>query len=412
MNDPMGITWRGDRYHLFFQNIPESPVWKRGCHWGHATSSDLLAWTPLPPVLSPGDGDSGCWTGCLFTPGEGAPDTALYTSVDDQWRIGRVRAATANDADWQTWTKGDVVAEAPAGLRLSNFRDPFVFRDNDGWRMLVGAGLEDGTACALTYTRHPAHGWEYTGILAQRSGTLRDPVWTGAVWECPQLLQLEDSYVLIVSVWADDHTHYVAAAVGDYDNATFHARTWQQLTYGDGHYAASTFRDADGRPCLMMWVRGLGDPEGTWQGAQSIPMQLSLTDGNLAVRPHPNLTARRAPGEGSSPSWDLEWHHPVDATIGFQDTAGTTLVRVNTTPDGLVVSPGAAPPTAVPHHGRVTRLVVDGPLLELFTGAHTAAFVMPWPHGPSHFDLDNRSTAQAWHLREAAGVRTPATRPG
>src|SRR3954452_7662093 len=81
INDPHGVTFRNGRYHLFYQSVPDATRWEPGISWGHATSADLLTWEQHPPVLLPGDGDTGCWSGSVcVTP----PETAAamyYTSV-------------------------------------------------------------------------------------------------------------------------------------------------------------------------------------------------------------------------------------------------------------------------------------------------------------------------------------------
>ena len=38
INDPHGMTFRKDRYHLFYQAVPSALRWRPWCSWGHATS--------------------------------------------------------------------------------------------------------------------------------------------------------------------------------------------------------------------------------------------------------------------------------------------------------------------------------------------------------------------------------------
>ena len=149
INDPLALTWRDGTYHLFFQYVPATTVWAFGCHWGHATSPDLLRWTEQPVALSPGDGDDGCWSGSLVTL-DGRDAVLFYTSVrGPDLDLGRVRRARPADQAWRHWIKEGVVVEAPRDEGVIRFRDPFVFRDRDAWRMLVGATRADGTAVAF-----------------------------------------------------------------------------------------------------------------------------------------------------------------------------------------------------------------------------------------------------------------------
>ena len=43
--------------------------------------------------------------------------------------------------------------------------------------------------------------WTDDGVLAEPGPGGPDPVAAGSVWECPQLFQLDGSWVLLVSVW-------------------------------------------------------------------------------------------------------------------------------------------------------------------------------------------------------------------
>ena len=45
LNDPNGLCWFRDRYHVYFQYAPDSPAGKGDKCWGHFESADLLHWT-------------------------------------------------------------------------------------------------------------------------------------------------------------------------------------------------------------------------------------------------------------------------------------------------------------------------------------------------------------------------------
>ncbi len=224
INDPHGVTFRDGRFHLFYQHVPDSLTWAPGCHWGHATSPDLFSFTQLPVAIAPGDGDDGIWTGSLVTDTAGEA-TIFYTSISTpDFGIGRVRTAFPVDDSWIEWRKGAVVAQAPPDLDLIAYRDPFVFRDADGWRMLIGAATAGGVAAALSYSSPDLESWRYDGVAAQRSTTESSPVWSGALWECPQLIELDGRHVMVTSVWDADVLHYVVYAIGAYETASSRRR--------------------------------------------------------------------------------------------------------------------------------------------------------------------------------------------
>ena len=343
VNDPYALTWHDDRYHLFFQHVPGRTTWDVGCHWGHATSTDLLTWEPQPVALAPGDGDDGCWSGSL------AGGVVFYTSVSaGDPSLGRVRRAVPTDDSWSTWTKQDVVVEPPRGA--THFRDPFVRREADGWRMLVGCATADGPA-VWSYRSDDLERWEAEGIVAARPGS----EWTGRGWECPSLLEVDGRTVLLVSVWEPDVLHSVAYAVCSPDATGLHPGRFRRLTHGPSYYAASAFTDRDGRPGIVAWLRDVADPDAGWAGATSLPALVSWDDDRLVLSP-PTLTTAWSPVPG--------------------DTLDGPAFALTARDTSLLLTAGSHE-VEVPWDGAPIRYVVDGPVLEVYAGPAVAAVPLP-----------------------------------
>ncbi|MBN9211574.1 MAG: hypothetical protein BGO45_07125 [Microbacterium sp. 71-36] len=375
INDPHGLTWRDGEYHAFFQYVPDRVDWAPSCHWGHASGPDLLSLTERAVALHPGDGDDGIWTGCLVVDGDDV--RIFYTAITEpDFGIGRVRVATPVAGLDGPWVKGDVVVTAPAELDLIAFRDPFIRRDDEGWRMFVGAAGRDGTAMALSWTSADLRAWRYAGVTLQRSTDVTEPVWMGALWECPQFVTLDGRDVMISSVWDADVLHYAGYAVGGFDGDRFDAEAWGRLTYGDGLYAPSLFFDADGAPCLQFWIRGVGDHEAGWEGAHSVPYRLGRQGTVLTAEPHPDVARRRgerAPdGRVAGLAADVEWSGPAGRLT--VSSGGADAAVVEKRPTDAVVRVGSKE-WSVPV-GEELRIVLDGPVLELSSSAGVFSAVL------------------------------------
>ena len=368
INDPHGITYRDGEYHSFFQYVPGRTDWAPNCHWGHARGKDLFSLTELPVAIAPGEGDGGIWTGSLVT-GDDGRTRVFYTSTSEpDLGIGRIRVATPADDDWISWTKGPFVVDAPEDPDLITYRDPFLRHDPDGWRMFVGAGDRSGTAMALSYRSDDLESWEFEGVALERSRDETAGVWMGALWECPQIIDVDGHAVMVSSVWEADVLYYAGYAIGHYEAGVFTAERWGRLTWGDSYYAPSFFRDDQGRPCLTFWMRGVADVDAGWASAHSIPYVLTVRDGILVASPHPDLERYRS-GDGTDRvrglAADIAWA-PASGDLAVT-SGGQVVVTLAVTPDGVRVTAGEVD-AVVPVSGEV-RVILDGPTLEISSPA-------------------------------------------
>lgn len=195
MNDPNGL-WRDDEglWHLWFQYRDDPPAYSR-THWGRLVSRDGLVWS-FEGTDFAADADSDIYSGCVVNV-EGAVQRAYVT----RHRHGRVRVAESvlppveqTVESWQrdglhaAWRAAPPASRVDPGLR--DFRDPFVFRYGNGWRMLVAEpcpwdGAAQGPARSRLQIWRSVNGlqWEPAGAIGPW-----DP--PRVMWEVPQLLPL------------------------------------------------------------------------------------------------------------------------------------------------------------------------------------------------------------------------------
>ena len=294
MNDPNGlIQWQG-RYHLFYQHNPNGAQWGQ-MHWGHAASDDLVHWAHLPIALAPtpgGPDKDGCFSGCVVDD-DGVP-TFVYTGVKPE-----VQCIATSDDRLITWTKhpgNPVIASSPDGLAVTGFRDPYVWREDDGWYAAIGSGLEDIGGTVLLYRSPDLLSWDYVGPLC--TGRIEQ---TGRNWECPNFFPLAQRHVLIISPQPFGRAIYM---MGRYDNHIFEPDVTGEIDLGGCFYAPQVMIDERGRRLMWGWLwekRSLkAQNTAGWAGVMSLPRELLLNaDGTLGFRPVEELGMLRGAHWGS-----------------------------------------------------------------------------------------------------------------
>ena len=289
MNDPNGLIQWKDEYHLFYQHNPESLAWTN-MHWGHAVSKDLDQWEPLPVALAPTPGgcdELGIWSGCAVD-NDGEP-TLMYTGV-----VPEVQCIATGDADLRSFKKhpgNPVIARPPEGLEVTGFRDPCVWREEDGWRCVIGSGIQGQGGAVLLYRSPDLRKWEYLHPLL-----IGNKDENGAMWECPDFFPLGEKHVLLVS--ALDTVLYF---VGTYTGGRLAVEHTGRLDHGPAFYAAQTFEDAEGCRIAFGWLResrnDAAQEAAGWSGVQSLPRVLALSpDGAVLAGPAPEIETLRQNG--------------------------------------------------------------------------------------------------------------------
>ena len=228
MNDPCapGFDVATGLYHLFFQwNPRRNPYGKvawNAIAWGHATSRDLVHWTVTSTAsLKPGPwyDKEGCFTGCMWPTGlDGAPGqlTIFYTGVSrlplhyslpyiPQTETLAVAQSTDGGATWVKAATNPLLPEAPTGVSVTGWRDPFIApwpsidhvlnREADQNRLyaVISGGLRGVTPTAFLYSldRRNLTKWEYICPLVSVGLNHNISRWSGDMginFECTTFL--------------------------------------------------------------------------------------------------------------------------------------------------------------------------------------------------------------------------------
>ena len=294
INDPNGPVYFAGEYHIFFQHLP---FWGDSVHnkpvWGHAASKDMVHWYHLPIALAPTPGtyDSEAIASGSCVIHNGVP-TIIYTGVNPQTQC----LAMSYDS-LRTWTKdpSNPVLSAPPSLEgmRDGFRDPYVWREGDKWRMLVGSAFQKTGGTVLLYESGDLHKWEFLGPLCTGMGELC------IQWECPTFFLLGNKHVLIVSPLYSNQPGLramVKYSAGTYTNNRFTPGVWKPVDLGGPtvYYAPNSFMDPAGRRILWGWIMADRPPQAGWWGSLSIPRVVTLgDDGDLRYEPIPELRELR-----------------------------------------------------------------------------------------------------------------------
>ena len=194
-------------YHLFYQYNPQGNVWGN-MSWGHATSTDLMHWKEQPVALTR-DALGAIFSGsCVIdknnTSGFGANAmVALYTSAGETGDVaGKQQQSIAYSTDggknFTVYSGNPVIKNND-----DNLRDPKVFwhEASKKWIMALAKGWKMGIEF---YGSTDLKSWQHLStFFTELKGH------PSLQWECPDLIQMGDKWVLLVSVnpggpWLDE----------------------------------------------------------------------------------------------------------------------------------------------------------------------------------------------------------------
>ncbi|MCR2823038.1 glycoside hydrolase family 32 protein [Lederbergia panacisoli] len=306
MNDPNGMVYFKDEYHLFYQHNPNDSIWGP-MHWGHAVSKDLIKWENLDIALYP-DEHGTIFSGSAVVDWNNStgffPDepgiVAIFTHHKDETK-GKPAVQTQSLAyshdQGRTWIKyeGNPVLGHESKV---DFRDPKVIwhQDSEKWIMVLATGLT-----ISFYSSPNLIDWKFESEFGDNNGS------HDGVWECPDLFKLkientnEEKWVLFVSIGDNpklDEGSRTQYFIGTFDGSTFLPEhddiRW--LDFGRDNYAGVSFSDIpieDGRQIYLGWMSNWRYanqvPTEGWRSQMTLPRTLTLRKTNKGYKVIQNL---------------------------------------------------------------------------------------------------------------------------
>ena len=273
INDPNGLIYYNNEYHLYYQHNPFGWNWGN-MHWGHAVSKDLVHWKELPDALYIPDHEDMAFSGTAVVDERNTsgfrkngidPLIAVYT------RTGRGEYLALSYDNGRTFDdyQGNPVLKHEG-------RDPKVFWYAPGnhWVMVVydesrTKEISLGELAMIPnfsiYTSSNLKEWTFQSYIPE-------------FYECPELFELPVENEPGVSKWVmyDAHGTYM---VGDFDGKKFSIdQYYTPYDHGGSFYASQTYSnipEKDGRRIQVGWgrVRAPGMP---FNHCMTFPTQLSL----------------------------------------------------------------------------------------------------------------------------------------
>lgn len=329
------IPWQEDGvFHLFYLHETRRTP-KEGMPWYRITTENLVDFTEMGLAIASGGpeaDDFNIYTGSIVLDADGVHH-AFYTGQNPERRgsdglpLQLVMHATSGDG-MSTWERHpEHTFGATTGYETADWRDPFVFRDEEAgiWRMLITA-------------RHAYGPARRRGVIAQCVSTdlvtwqPAAPFWDPRrviAHECPEVFRIGDWWYLVSSEFSD-------AFVTRYRMARSLEGPWIVPAHdsldGRAYYAAKSAARGD-RRLFFGWIssREGSRDDGAWQwaGTLSVLEAEQRADGTLAFHPAQELrdtfsepaAALRARTVLSAPDGYAQQLSAEDAPASFRLTA-------------------------------------------------------------------------------------------
>jgi beta-fructofuranosidase len=294
----------GERYHLFFlfasKALRDPDARHQRAAIGHAVSTDLMSWTRVEDALvhsdPPAFDDLAIWTGCTVRHPDGTW-LLIYTGTTlvDGRNVQSIGIAVSQDlVHWER--RGRVLAADPRWYETladgswhgEAFRDPWVYRDGDRWRMLITAranqGPDDDRGVIGTATSDDLYTWTLEPPLTEPGAGFGQ-------LEVSETVRIDGAEFLVFNCLASELSaeHRATGTTGGVWTTPTRPgpRPWDpreaSLLTGPDLYVGRVVHTREGDTVFLAFHNR--DEHGAFVGAISDPMPISVVNGIPRLEP-------------------------------------------------------------------------------------------------------------------------------
>lgn len=324
-NEPHGLVRHGDIWHIFHQRNANGPYLDQ-IHWGHMISRDLVNWKSVEIALAPEPGwdQRGTWAGDAVVHNDTL--MLLYTGVDGiKAGIGLAKAVDSQGLRFNKHPANPLIPSAPEGSL--DFRDTYLWKNNDTWNMIIGSGMPEVGGIAPLYTSTDLVEWTAQGNFFESTVDV-----SGVFFELPIFVPLTEQKAMfgITTIEPGLPARYVYWT-GTTDNNRFvpDSPEPQPLDLFN-HFLSPTVATADDGRTIAMGIiaerrTSEAQLEAGWAHLFSFPRVLTLCEDGQSIcqQPANELQSLR----GKSRNWNglaFSDTHPL-----IEDAPRTMEIRVD-----------------------------------------------------------------------------------
>lgn len=293
LNDPNGLVYFKDNFHIFYQADEKSIDGHENKAWGHYITKDFITYERHDFAILPDTkfDRNGAYSGSAIVEKD-----ILYL-----FYTGNVKHDGNHDYITSGREHNLMRVESKDGIHFTNkvcllrnedypkdctnhVRDPKVYVKEGLYHLVLGARLLDNTSCVLEYVSKDLYNWKYL-----KRYTPKDTM--GFMIECPDYIEAENEAYIICCPQGLQKNQYEFQ--NTYDCGYYQIQNkklikYHTLDYGFDFYAPQTFNGIESK-MLIGWI-GMPDNDyidfcTEWNQTLSLPRRIEFKNGMIYQQP-------------------------------------------------------------------------------------------------------------------------------